>query len=93
MLTTTELLGETYVQVMQTSSLESLLHSLTKQVKQGFLVSQANQKEIQEICEGLANKLDLLAQRTKALEIQGEQLKEVAVKTKQDIEDLKSKNK
>ncbi|KAJ1164039.1 hypothetical protein NDU88_004486 [Pleurodeles waltl] len=34
------------VQALQMSALESLLHSLTKEGKQGFLVSQTNQKEI-----------------------------------------------
>ncbi|KAJ1192555.1 hypothetical protein NDU88_001862 [Pleurodeles waltl] len=50
------------------------------EVRQGFLVSQANQKGIQEVCEGLANKIDLLTQRTQALEVQAEQLKEALEK-------------
>ncbi|KAJ1150534.1 hypothetical protein NDU88_003325 [Pleurodeles waltl] len=53
----------------------------------------ANQKGIQEVCEGLANKIDLLAQRTQALEMQAEQLKEAAEKSSREIEKLKAKNK
>ncbi|KAJ1151631.1 hypothetical protein NDU88_004411 [Pleurodeles waltl] len=45
-----------------------------------------NQKEIQEVCEGLANKLDLLAQRTQALEVQVEQMKDPAAKNIREIE-------
>ncbi|KAJ1156231.1 hypothetical protein NDU88_008955 [Pleurodeles waltl] len=77
----------------QPGSFESLLYSLTKEVRQGFLVSQANQKGIQEVCECLANKIDLLTQRTQALEIQVDQLKELSVKSSREIDELKGKNK
>ncbi|KAJ1209740.1 hypothetical protein NDU88_005113 [Pleurodeles waltl] len=77
----------------QSGSLEFLLQSSAKEVRQGFSVSQSNQKGIQEVCEGLANKIDLLAQRTQFLEIQVEQLKVESEKNSRDIVDLKAKNK
>ncbi|KAJ1157124.1 hypothetical protein NDU88_009839 [Pleurodeles waltl] len=73
--------------------LEALLLSLTKEVRQGVLVSQANQKEIQDVCEGLANKLDILAQRTQVLETQVEELREISARKRQDTDKPKVKNK
>ncbi|KAJ1205794.1 hypothetical protein NDU88_001220 [Pleurodeles waltl] len=70
-------------------SLESLLHSLSKEVRQGFLVSQNNQKRIQEVCEALATKMDILTQRTQILENQVAQLNEMVEKHTNDIEVLR----
>ncbi|KAJ1105056.1 hypothetical protein NDU88_002464 [Pleurodeles waltl] len=67
------------------SSLESLLHFLSKEIRQGFLVPQNNQKGIQEVCEALATKMDILAQRTQILENQVVQLNETVEKHTNDI--------
>ncbi|KAJ1085651.1 hypothetical protein NDU88_005781 [Pleurodeles waltl] len=67
------------------SSLESLLHSLSKEVRQGFLVSQNNQKGIQGVCEAPATKMDILAQRTPILENQVVQLNDTVEKHTNDI--------
>ncbi|KAJ1201886.1 hypothetical protein NDU88_005690 [Pleurodeles waltl] len=76
----------------QSGTLESLLYSLTKEDRQGFLVSQTNQKGIQEVCEALANKMDLLTQQTQALENQVDQLNEAVEKHTREIDELKAKS-
>ncbi|KAJ1084139.1 hypothetical protein NDU88_004292 [Pleurodeles waltl] len=57
----------------------------------GRAALEINQKEIQEVCEGLANKLDQPAQRTQALEVQVEQLKDTAAKNIREKEVLKKR--
>ncbi|KAJ1144661.1 hypothetical protein NDU88_010958 [Pleurodeles waltl] len=69
-------------------SLESLLHSLSNEVRQAFLVSQTNQKGIQEVFEALATKMDILAQLTQILENQVVQLNETVEKHTSEIEVL-----
>ncbi|KAJ1161366.1 hypothetical protein NDU88_001853 [Pleurodeles waltl] len=81
------------LQDLKASSLEQLLKSLAKEVRNGFIVSQANQKEIQGVCEGLAEKLDVLSQRTRALEVSIEELKEVTSRERQEVDRLKAKYK
>ncbi|KAJ1210136.1 hypothetical protein NDU88_005504 [Pleurodeles waltl] len=85
-----ELLVETNIVPAQPPSLESLLHSLSNEVRQGFLVSQTNQKGIQEVCEALATKMDLLTQQTQILEKQVIQLNEAVDKNTSEIEVLKT---
>ncbi|KAJ1201287.1 hypothetical protein NDU88_005100 [Pleurodeles waltl] len=77
----------------QACYLEQLLHSLAKEVRYGFTVSQANQKEMQEVCEGLADKLDVLTQRTRVLEFLFEELKETTSRVRQEVDKLKAKYK
>ncbi|KAJ1106324.1 hypothetical protein NDU88_003725 [Pleurodeles waltl] len=85
-----ESLVETNLMPIQLPSLESLLHSLSIEVRQGFLVSQTNQKGIQEVCEALATNMDLLTQRTQILEKQVVQLNEMVEKHTSEIEVLKT---
>ncbi|KAJ1124289.1 hypothetical protein NDU88_002750 [Pleurodeles waltl] len=54
---------------------------------------ETNQKGIQEVCETLANKMDLLTQRTQALEKQVDQLNEAVEKHTREIDELKAKSK
>ncbi|KAJ1208987.1 hypothetical protein NDU88_004366 [Pleurodeles waltl] len=74
----------------QACSLEQLLQSLARGVRNGFSVSQGNQKEIQEVCEGLVDKLELLIQRTQALEVSVEKLKETTTRDRQEVDKLKA---
>ncbi|KAJ1203713.1 hypothetical protein NDU88_007494 [Pleurodeles waltl] len=61
-----------------------------EEVKQGFVVSQNNQKGIQDVCEALAVKMDILTQRTQIWEIQVTQLiNETVEKHTKDIDVLK----
>ncbi|KAJ1144583.1 hypothetical protein NDU88_010881 [Pleurodeles waltl] len=64
----------------QACSLEQLLQSLAK-------------KEIQDVCVGLADKLDVLTQRTWALEVSVEELKETTSRDRQEADKLKVKYK
>ncbi|KAJ1156424.1 hypothetical protein NDU88_009143 [Pleurodeles waltl] len=62
---------------------------MDQEVRQGFLVSQNNQKGIQEVGEALATKMDVSAQRTQILENQVVQLNETVEKHTNDIEALR----
>ncbi|KAJ1115779.1 hypothetical protein NDU88_004001 [Pleurodeles waltl] len=82
-------LDDESLQDSQARSSEQLMQSLIREVINGFSVTQANQKEIQEVCEGLADKLHVLTQRTQALEVSVEKLQGITTRDRQKIDNLK----
>ncbi|KAJ1106047.1 hypothetical protein NDU88_003450 [Pleurodeles waltl] len=77
------------ITVSEPSALENMLTSLTESIKKGFLTSEANQAEIRSACESLEKKIDLLAQRTQALEELVEIVRDDLRKNKEEIQQLK----
>ncbi|KAJ1088990.1 hypothetical protein NDU88_002144 [Pleurodeles waltl] len=67
------------------SPVEEMITKLAGEIKRGFSVSEANQAGINEMCEALENKFDLLAKRTQLLEESMESLQEEVALIKADM--------